>query len=103
MLTKNELISELKKDLSSANVLETLEERFEYSQDASGIKNNIPDVVVFVENTKQVQDVVRLANKYRTPIICRGAGTNVVGSCIPEHGGIVLNFSKMNKTILKAS
>ena len=34
-----------------------------------------------------------------TPIICRGAGTNTVGACVPTHGGIVLNFSKMNKIL----
>lgn len=37
--------------------------------------------------------------KYKVPVICRGAGTNVVGACVVEHGGIILNFSKMNKII----
>ena len=54
---------------------------------------------MFVENVEQVQKVVRLANKYKIPVICRGAGTNVVGACVVEHGGIILNFSKMNKII----
>ncbi|MBO6088464.1 FAD-binding protein [bacterium] len=99
---KNRLLSDLKKNLSSSNVLETLEERYVYAQDASNRKHmeNLPDAVVFVENTEQVQKVVKLANKYKTPIICRGAGTNVVGACIPaKTGGIILNFSKMNKII----
>lgn len=102
MLMKNRLLSDLKKNLSSSNVLETLEERYVYAQDASNRKHmeNLPDAVVFVENTEQVQKVVKLANKYKTPIICRGAGTNVVGACIPaKTGGIILNFSKMNKII----
>lgn len=102
MLTKtNKLIKDLKKTLSQANVLESLEERYAYAQDASNIRNlkNIPDVVVFVENIEQIQNVVKIANKYKTPIICRGAGTNVVGACTVEHGGIILNFSKMNKII----
>lgn len=34
-----------------------------------------------------------------TPIICRGAGTNTVGACVSTHGGIILNFSKMNKIL----
>ena len=100
LMKTNKLIKDLKNSLSSANVLDTLEERYAYAQDASNlrdIKNNIPDVVVFVENTEQVQQVVRIANKYKVPIICRGAGTNVVGACVTEHGGIILNFSKMNK------
>ena len=101
LMKTNKLISDLKKILSSCNVLETLEERYAYAQDATNIKEikNLPDVVVFVENIEQVQNVVKLANKYKTPIICRGAGTNVVGACSTEHGGIILNFSKMNKIL----
>lgn len=98
---KNRLLSDLKKNLPSSNVLETLEERYAYSQDASNLKKfvSLPDAVVFVENIEQVQTIVKLANKYKTPIICRGAGTNVVGACVPIAGGIILNFSKMNKIL----
>ena len=101
MLTKNKIITELKKNLPPQNVLTEQAERYAYAQDASNLPRikNLPDVVVFVETIEQVQNVVRLANKYKTPIICRGAGTNVVGACSTEHGGIVLNFSKMNKIL----
>ena len=101
MLTKNRLLSDLKKNLPSSNVLETLEERYVYAQDASNLREieNLPDAVVFVENIEQIQNIVKIANKYKTPIICRGAGTNVVGACVPISGGIVLNFSKMNKIL----
>lgn len=87
--------------LTPSNVLEKPEERYAYAADASNPKDikSFPDAVVFVENTKQVQEVVRLARKYKIPLICRGAGTNVVGSCTTEHGGIILNFSKMNKIL----
>lgn len=101
MLMKNSLIKDLKKVLTPDNVLSELEERYAYAQDASNQRNitGLPDVVVFVESIEQVQAVVRLARKYKIPIICRGAGTNVVGACRAEHGGIVLNFSKMNKIL----
>lgn len=98
-MSNNKLISDLKRN--STCVLESIEERYAYAQDASNSKDItcIPDAVVFVETIEQVQNVVKLANKYKTPIICRGAGTNVVGSCVAENGGIILNFSKMNKII----
>ena len=101
MLMKNKLISDLKKNIPASNVLDTLEERYAYAQDAANIRRikNLPDAVVFVENTEQVQKVVKLANKYKVPVICRGAGTNVVGACLVEHGGIILNFSRMNKIL----
>lgn len=101
MLMKNNLISDLKKNIPAENILTTLEERYVYAQDATNIPQikNLPDAVVFVENIEQVQKIVMLANKHKVPVICRGAGTNVVGACIVEHGGIILNFSRMNKIL----
>lgn len=101
MLTKNKLISDLQKVLPKTNVLNSYEECYTYSQDASNSNSieNVADAVVFVENIKQVQNVVKLANKYKVPVVCRGAGTNVVGACICSCGGIVMNFSKMNKIL----
>ena len=101
MLMKNKLISDLKKTLPAENVLTTLEECYVYAQDATNIPQikNLPDAVVFVDSIEQVQNVVKLANRYKIPVICRGAGTNVVGACVVEHGGIILNFSRMNKIL----
>lgn len=100
MLTDN-LIKELNKALPKGNILSDEAERYVYSFDASNNQQNkaLPDAVVFVENIEQVLKVVKIANEQMTPIICRGAGTNTVGACVPTHGGIVLNFSKMNKIL----
>lgn len=100
MLTDN-LIKELNKALPKENILSDEVERYVYSFDASNNQQNkaLPDAVVFVENIEQVLKVVKIANEQMTPIICRGAGTNTVGACVPTHGGIVLNFSKMNKIL----
>ncbi|MCI1274026.1 MAG: FAD-binding protein [Clostridiaceae bacterium] len=98
---KNNLIKELQKQLSPENVLTEIEERYAYAKDASNSfeKPNLPDVVVFAQDISQIQSIVKIANKYSIPIICRGAGTNVVGACTCVHGGIILNFSKMNKIL----
>lgn len=100
MLTDN-LIKELNKAIPKENILSDEAERYVYSFDASNNHQNKahPDAVVFVENIEQVLKVVKIANEQMTPIICRGAGTNTVGACVPTHGGIVLNFSKMNKIL----
>lgn len=101
MLTSEKITKDLLKVLPKSQVLSSLEERYAYSQDAVNLKEvqSVADVVVFVENIEQIQSVVKLANKYSMPIICRGAGTNVVGACVPQRGGIILNFSKMNKIL----
>ena len=89
-------IKELEKALSPKNVLKELEERYAYSEDASNAPHGIPDVVVFAETIEQVQEVVKIANEAKIPVICRGAGTNTVGSCLTQHGGIILNFAKIH-------
>ena len=97
----DKFIKELRKELEPQNVLSEVEERYAYAQDASNSLNiyNIPDAVVFVRCREDVISVVKKANEYKIPIICRGAGTNTVGACRVEHGGIILNFSKMNKIL----
>ena len=101
MLMNSNLIKDLKKVLPRENVLSDYEERYVYSQDATNVPEikNVADAVVFAESVEQVCEIVKIANKRKIPVICRGAGTNVVGACLIEHGGIILNFSKMNKIL----
>lgn len=100
MLLKSKL-EKVKKLLKTDNVLAHLEERYCYSTDAGNrlAEGKIPDLVVFVESIEEVQAVLKYANKYKIPVVSRGAGTNMVGACICVEGGIVLNFSKMNKIL----
>lgn len=95
------IIEKIKKIVSVQNVLTSLEERYVYALDATNKQNieNLPDVVVFVETTEQVQQIVKIAYENEIPIIPRAAGTNLVGACIVKKGGIVMNFSKMNKIL----
>ena len=100
MLLKSNL-EDLKKILKKDNILFREEERYCYAEDSANLIKDItpPDVVVFAETTEDVQKIVKYANLHNIPIISRGAGTNMVGSCVCENGGIVLNFSKMNKIL----
>ena len=99
LLKSNE--NELKSILTSNNVLTSLEERYCYAQDSTNTrkKSPLPEAVVFVETTGDVQKVLKLANRCKIPVVSRGAGTNMVGACVPTEGGIILNFSKMNKIL----
>lgn len=100
MLLKNRL-DNIQTVLKSNNVLTKLEERYCYAKDASNLIDTykIPELVVFVETIEEIQTIVKYANLHNIPIIPRGAGTNMVGACVCNKGGIVLNFSKMNKIL----
>jgi glycolate oxidase len=59
----------------------------------------MPEVVVLPENTEQVAQVVRLANKELIPLTPRGAGSGLSGGAIPHLGGIVISLEKMNRLL----
>ena len=100
MLLKND-IKTLKTLVHKDNVLTSTEELYCYAQDSMNVKivPEKPEAVVFVETTEEVRRVLRFANIHKIPVISRGAGTNMVGACQCPFGGIVLNFSKMNKIL----
>lgn len=99
MLLKSE-IDDIKKCLNN-EILTDSTELYCYAEDATNTRINLqsPDVVIFPETVQDVQKVVKYANERKIPIIARGAGTNMVGACTCPKGGIVLNFSKMNKIL----
>ncbi len=54
-------------------------------------------VLVNVETTDDVVEVLRYAHARHIAITPRGSGTSLVGSSVALHGGIVLSTAKMNK------
>jgi glycolate oxidase len=58
-----------------------------------------PDVVVLPGSTDDVAAILRFANEHAIPVTARGSGTGLSGACIPEHGGIVASFERMNRIL----
>ncbi|MCQ2739710.1 MAG: FAD-binding protein [bacterium] len=100
MLLKSEL-NKLKTKLNSNGILSKSEECCCYAEDALNTrdKKRNPDLVVFVETVEDIQFILKYAYEHEIPVIARGAGTNMVGACTCPNGGIVLNFTKMNKIL----
>jgi len=53
------------------------------------------DAVVLPKNALEVSKIVKLANKYKIPIVPRGAGTNSSGMNVAHKGGIVVDMSRL--------
>ena len=66
-----------------------------YRTDGLGRLRGEAAALVFPLTTQEVSGVLRWANERRIPVTPRGAGTNLVGSTVPN-GGIVLDLSRMN-------
>lgn len=101
MIIKSQITTELEHILPKKNILSSVEECYVYSQDGTNdIKSDtLPDVVVFPETIEEVQAIMKFANSHKIPVVARGAGTNLVGACIPKKGGIVINFTKMDNIL----
>ncbi|MDV2993045.1 MAG: hypothetical protein N4J56_002699 [Chroococcidiopsis sp. SAG 2025] len=53
------------------------------------------DLVVRPTTEAEVMQVATICVKYRVPVTIRGAGTGNYGQCVPLHGGVVLDMSRM--------
>jgi glycolate oxidase len=69
-----------------------------HSYDATQ-KEYLPDAVIYATTTREVSDVVKLANQHGIPIIPRGAGSVFTGGTLPIQGGVVLVLTKMNRIL----
>ncbi|WP_425340312.1 FAD-binding oxidoreductase [Ammoniphilus resinae] len=77
--------------------LDSPNELYAYSYDATPIFQSMPDAVIIPQTTQEVAEILKLANEHLIPIVPRGSGTNLAASTIPVHGGIVLNMNRFNQ------
>ena len=71
----------------------------EYLTDALGRLCGAAEALVFPLSAQEVSGILRYAHEHRVPVTPRGAGTNLVGSTVPLQGGIILDFSRMNRVL----
>ena len=59
----------------------------------------VPEGVVFPRSAEEVARVVRWAAEHAIPLIARGAGTGLSGGAVAERGGIIVEFSRMQRIL----
>ena len=91
-------IDKLKKIVGEKNLRDNIADLYVYSSDAS-VHTSKPDVVLRPGSIKEVQEIMRYANKEKIPVVARGAGSGMSGQTVPLKGGIVLDMKLMNKII----
>lgn len=96
------LASALAALLGADRVLDDPAAREAYSRDATPLFRGLPEVVITPHSTSEVAQVVKFARATKTPIIARGAGSNLCAATVPLRGGIVLSMMQM-KQILEIS
>jgi glycolate oxidase len=92
------LLQDLTKLFGSDGVLHRPEDLILYEYDGS-VDVARPTCVVFPRAKEQILGIVEISNRYKVPIVGRGAGTGLSGGALARHGGILIVFSKMNQIL----
>ncbi len=92
-------LDELRAIVGSEHVLTSDGDVEAFSRDATPLFRARPDAVVLPADTDQVSAVLTLATRRGIPVTPRGAGSNLAAATVPEHGGIVLVLTRMNRTL----
>lgn len=58
-----------------------------------------PDVVAFPANAEEVSAIAAICSEHRTPMIPSGAGTSLEGHITAPHGGVAVNFARMDQIL----
>jgi glycolate oxidase subunit GlcD len=93
------IAQELKTIVGERNVLDDPVDLSIYDCDAETLDQAKPDLIVLPGNSREVVEVVRLANRYQVPFTPRGAGTGLSGGATTVMGGISLVLSRMNRVL----
>ncbi len=95
---KEKVKKKISRHLSSENIATNPSTLLECSTDATDLRLDMPMMVLFPENTAQVQAVVRLANEMEFGLVPRGGATGLTGGAIPcSRRTVVLNTGRLKK------
>ncbi len=98
-IQRQELANLFRSFLAPESVIDAPTSLAAYECDGLSAYRQTPLLVVLAETIEQVQQIVRLCNERRVPIVSRGAGTSLSGGALPHEDGIVLSLAKMNRIL----
>ena len=98
-LEQNRILEALKAMLDAGRVSMGISDRELHSRDQSAHAAHLPDLVVWPDSTEQVSRVAAYANEHNIPLTGWGAGSSLEGNPIPVQGGVVIDFSRMNRIL----
>jgi FAD/FMN-containing dehydrogenase len=61
------------------------------------LEGKVGDIVVCPTDEKEVLKIAAICAQQRVPVTVRGAGTGNYGQCVPLHGGVILDMTKMQR------
>lgn len=95
----SQLPSQLAKLIGHDNVRSDAASLEAYSHDATPLFRGLPEVIITPQTTEDVAKAVRYAAETNTPILARGAGSNLCAATVALKGGIVVSMTRMNRIL----
>ncbi|MFZ2447723.1 MAG: FAD-linked oxidase C-terminal domain-containing protein [Syntrophobacteraceae bacterium] len=90
-------LSQIRSIVGEKHLLTDPEELVCYSFDASKMQFP-PEAVAFPGSAEEISELVKLANRQRFAVYPRGAGSGMVGACLPR-GGLVVVTNRLNRIV----
>jgi glycolate oxidase len=99
-MNMSDVVSEIAKVVGDQNVSDEPEISFLYHYDfITAEPEGQCDIVVMPESSEDVQEIVKIANKYKIPVVPWVSGINFGSTATPLKGGIVVDMRRMNRVI----
>lgn len=64
-----------------------------------GMQPPDPDFVVHPASAEEISGLLKVANRYRMPVVPWGGGSGTQGGAVPLYGGIVLDLKRLDKVL----
>jgi FAD/FMN-containing dehydrogenase len=61
------------------------------------LQGKVGDIVLRPTNEQEVLKIAEACVKHRLPVTVRGAGTGNYGQCVPLHGGVIIDMTRMQE------
>lgn len=93
------IINKLKSISGDDSVITDSDDLNIYSKDYTENLSFCPEVIIKPHNTKEVSEIIKLANELNIPVVPRGGGTGLSGGALAVYGGICLSMERFKKII----
>lgn len=70
-----------------------------YAHDETENLHFLPDIVIKPRTAQEISQIMLICNQYKIPVTPRGAGTGLSGGALPQYGGVLISFERMNSII----
>jgi FAD/FMN-containing dehydrogenase len=97
--SKESVLKDLNSMVAGERVLSDSETLKKYAQDTSRAASRMPDVVVKVTSTAEIQKIVKYANEKSIPVTPKSSAVGFYGASIPQEGGIIIDMTLMKRIL----